>query len=117
MNNSKVLSFGCAVAISMASFSAEAASRQEGLDACAGALVVEMGSENDAPLSYKVGPESDLSSKRMARREVFHLDARDPASEEVIARADCVVDGRANVLRLVSVPLSADDAAIRAMSL
>lgn len=117
MNNSKVLSLGCAVAISMASFTAEAASRKDGLDACADALVVEMSSDHETPLNYQVGPESDFSDKKMGKREVFHLDARDPASDEVVARADCVVSRNGKVLRLVSVPLSADDAATRAVSL
>jgi len=53
----------------------------------------------------------------LKRREVIHLDARDPSSEEVVARADCTVDHRANVRELVNVSLDAADAAERATGL
>ncbi|MDH3788389.1 MAG: hypothetical protein OES53_07475 [Xanthomonadales bacterium] len=117
MNNSKILTVGCAVALALAPCSVTAASLQDGLDACADAMVTVLASGSDAPLDYSVSPDSDTSKARLRVRETIHLDARDPASNEVVARADCVVDSRARVKRLVSVPLTEPDAAERAISL
>lgn len=117
MNNSKILTIGCTVVIALTPFSAKAASMKAGLDACADALVTELASSNGAPLDYRVNPGSGATGVRLKRREVIHLDARDPNSQEVVARADCTVDHRANVRELVSVPLDAADAAERATSL
>ena len=116
MNNRKLLTIGCALAISVAPFSVQAASRQAALDACADAMVSVLAVENGNPLGYRMNPESDGSTARMRKRETFHLDARDPASQEVVARADCVVDERGRVRRLVDVPLSAEDAIVRSAS-
>jgi hypothetical protein len=56
-------------------------------------------------------------SRRMGRVELFHLDARDPESQEVVARADCWVNRSAEVQRLLPVPIEAEDAEKRAASL
>jgi len=117
MNNSKILKVGFAMVISLAPYSVKAATMEKGLDACADALVSELASSNGAPLDYSLSPESDASGSRLKRREMIHLDARDPNSQEVVARADCVVDNKGKVRRLVSVPLNAADAAERAASL
>lgn len=116
MNNRKLLTIGCALAVSVTPFSVHAASTQAAMDACADAMVSVLAAENGKPLGYRINPESDGSNARMRKRETFHLDARDPASQEVVARADCVVDGRGRVRRLVDVPLSAEDAIVRSTS-
>ena len=61
--------------------------------------------------------DSSVSRSPLKVRETIHLDVRDPDSNEVVARADCVVDSRARVKRVVSVPLHEPDAAKRAASL
>ena len=117
MNNSKILTMGCAVAIALAPFSVKAASQQDGLDACASAVVDELAISNGAPLDYRMSEVSRASKSRLRVRETFHFDVHDPNSDEVVARADCVVDSRARVKKVVTLPLDEPDAAQRAASL
>lgn len=116
MNHNKVFTVTCTLAIAMAPFNSEAATRQAGLNACADAMVSKLSTENGAPLGFRLGPDSEKSNAHMSFREIYHLDVRDPNTQEVVARADCVVDRKANVRQLVSVPLGADDASKRAVS-
>ena len=116
MNNSKILTMGCAVAITLAPYSVKAAYLKDGLDACASAVVSDLASSNGAPLNYSMSKESQPSNSRLRARETIHLDVVDPQSNEVLARADCFVDSRARVKKVVSVPLDEPDAAIRAVS-
>ena len=117
MNNSKILTMGCAVAIALAPFSVKAASLQDGLDACASAVVDDLATSNGAPLDYRISEDSRASKSRLRERETFHLDVHDPSSDEVVARADCIVDSRARVKKVVTLPLDEPDAAQRAASL
>ena len=117
MNNSKILTIGCALVVTLAPYSLEAATAKAGLNACADAWVSDLAGDNGAPLEYSLSPESNTSRSRLKRREVIHLDARDPRSQEIVARADCFVDDRAQVRRLVEVPLDAGDSSERAASL
>ena len=70
-----------------------------------------------AETAYRLDQDLPASSRRVGEVEMFHLDARDPVSEEVVARADCWVNRRAKVKRLVPVPIDAEDAEKRAASL
>ncbi len=114
MNNTKIISIGCALAMSMVPVSTYAASAQAGLEACMDALVNELASDSSVATNYHLDPDSRDSKSRLGRREVFHLDARDSESRAIVARADCIVDKEARVRRLTSVPLNADDARERA---
>ena len=53
-------------------------------------------------------------SGRLRKVETFHLDARHPGTDEVVGRYDCVVSKQAEVIELVTLPLTADDAVTRA---
>ena len=117
MNNSKILTIGCAIAISLAPHAVKAATMETGLNACADALVSELATSNGAPLGYRVSPESSTSQSRLKRREKIHLDVHNPESREVVARADCTVDNHGQVRKLVTVPLDAADAEERASAL
>ena len=117
MNHSKILTVGCAMVISLAPLGAKAATMKTGLVACADALVSELADSRGTPFDYRVNPESDFSNSRLRSTEVIHLDARDPKSQEVVARADCVVSHYGKVRRLITVPLKAADAAERASAL
>jgi hypothetical protein len=117
MNNSKILAMSCAVAMALAPYSVKAASLQDGLDACASAVVGELATSNGAPLDYSMSENSGGSKARLRVRETIHLDVHDPNSNEVVARADCVVDSRARVKKVVTLPLDQPDAARRAASL
>ena len=114
MKNSTVLKAGLLAAMAAAPFHAHALSAKAGLDACADAMVSEMAEKQGAPMVYNLDPSSGGAPKPMTRRETYHLDARDPKSQEVIARYDCITNGSAQVQKLVPVPLDAPDARFRA---
>lgn len=116
MNNSKIFIAGCAVAISMVSTGTQAATRNDGLDACAAAVVSELGNAQGAAMKYSMAPGSDMSKAKLKRREVFHMDIRDPQTREIIARADCTVDEKAAIRELKNLPIDARDAVVRADS-
>lgn len=105
------------MAISLAPLGVKAATMEDGLDACADALASELSESIGTTLEFRVNPESEVSGSRLKGTEVIHLDARDPESQEVVARADCVVSNYGKVRRLISVPLEAADAAQRASTL
>lgn len=88
--------------------------REEGLKACADAMVNDIAAEREAPLKYKLDPTSTGGPIALEPFEVFHLDAVDPQGGKVVARMDCTVDKRAKVVRLTRVPLDSQDASARA---
>jgi len=112
MNKKSIAVLGSALALSVLPFSASAYTTENALNACAAAMTEEM---SGGELGYNID-QSSSSARRLRGVETFHLDARDPASDEVIARADCVVDGRARVKRLKTLPLDAGDASERALT-
>ena len=114
MKHSKLMKTGLVLALSAATFQANAKTYEAGLNACAEAMVSDLAASQGAPMVYNLSSESDSNSKKMHRREVFHLDAMSPDGEIVVARMDCVVNGRAKVVRLISVPLDGEDARVRA---
>lgn len=116
MNNSKIFVAGCAIAVSMVSLGTQAATHNDGLDACAAAVVSELGNAQGAAMKYSMAPGSDTSNVKLKRREVFHMDIRDPQTQEIIARADCIVDENAAVRKLKNLPIDAKDAVVRADS-
>ena len=117
MNHKNIFTFACALAVAMAPLDLKAASRQAGMDACADALVSKLSTDTGTTLNFQLAAGSESSKVKLNFRETYHLDARDPNTQKIIARADCVVDRKAKVRQLVSIPLSADDAAARALGL
>jgi len=114
MNNRRILSIGCALAISAVPLHANAMSSRAGLEACARAMVNDLASEQGKPMEFNLDPESKSGRKKLGRREVFHLDATTPDGGEVLARMDCVVNNKAKVTQLIEVPLDGEDARVRA---
>lgn len=114
MNKHKVMKMGLVLAISAVPVHANAVTRQAGLEACAEAMVSGLAESQGSPMVFNLGPDSTGGKKKLAIRETFHLDARDPDSDKVVARKDCVVNKRAEVIRLIEVPLDGPDARIRA---
>jgi len=112
MNKKSIVLLGSALALSVSPFTASAYTSEHALNACAAALTAEM---SGGELAYKLD-ESGQSTARLNGVEMYHLDARDPKSDEVVARADCVVDARARVKRLKTLPLDAKDASERALT-
>lgn len=115
MNKLKILTAGCAIAFSMASINTLAsATRTEGLNACAEAIVTELGTSQGSPMSFRISQSSDISLEKLKRRETFHLDLRSPETDAIVARVDCIVDRKAQVQKVINVPLDALDAERRA---
>ena len=117
MNSSKLLKAGMIAAMVAAPYQTYAVSTEAGLEACTNAMVEQLAEDQGGPMVYNLDPESDGSARRMDRREIFHLDAKDPDSQEVVARYDCFINGNAQVQKLVRVPLDAPDAQFRATGL
>jgi hypothetical protein len=113
MNTKKVLTLGCALVMTTAPIHVNALSAEIGLDACTKAMVNDLSTEFGARVGFRMDTDYTYPN-RMRSRETFYLDARHPVSNEVVGRYDCVVTNRAKVVKLVPLPLSADDAAIRA---
>jgi hypothetical protein len=117
MNNRTFLKASILAAMTAVPFHTHALSREAGLNACAEAMVDELAGKQGAPMVYNLDPKSEGSPRPMTRREIYHLDATDPESAEVVARYDCFINGNAQVQKLVPVPLDAPDARFRATGL
>ena len=111
MNSLKVFTVGCAVAFSLTSLNAQAAAtRADGLNACVEAVVTEISNSQGSPVDFSIAPGSEMSLHKLKRREKFHLDIRSPKTDDVVARADCIVNQNAQVRTLIDLPLDARDA-------
>lgn len=107
---------GCVAALSLAAFSAHASTEEHALQACASALTGEISANSGIRTVYRLDGSPVLSKHRLEESAVYHLDAHDPDTNEVIARADCYVTGRAEVRKLIPLPLDSDDAMDRSMT-
>jgi len=108
MNSKRILIFGTAAAMSMASFYAHATAGHVGLEACVDAMVGELSEASGTPVGYSLDSASDNFDRSLGTREVISLYARDPHSDALISRMDCFVDRRGRVLRLKDMPLDDD---------
>jgi len=87
---------------------------QAGLNACANALTSKLETRQGRPVNYNIAPETKINNEKLKAREVFFLDAKAPNTDEVIARANCIVNDEAEVVKLVVLPLDAAQARNRA---
>ena len=116
MEKNRLLMIGCSLALTALPVTGQAASFQDGLEACVDALVTELATTNGEPLGARIGADSSSSKRRLGSREVIYLDARNPLNEEIVARADCMVDRKGEVVRLTNVPLDGANAEERSLS-
>ncbi len=116
MSNRTRMNALCAVAISLTPVMSNAASEQDGVNACAKALTSQLAEIQSAPIEFTIGSDSHFSTRRLDRLNRFFLDARDPRSQEIIARADCVVSGNAEVKRLTMTPLDEHGVRLRQLA-
>jgi hypothetical protein len=114
MKHSKILISSCAVAATLFTLSVNAATRTDGLKACAKAAVTELGVQENTSLDYSLSADTTTSGIRLKHRETFHLDITNPDDDSVVARVDCVVDRKARVRNLIEVPIDGDNAIVRA---
>lgn len=114
MKHGKFMKAGLALVMITTAGHASALSTKAGLDACAEAMVKDLAKNQGAPINYSMDPESTGGNGRLRATSLFHLDARSADGNEVIARMDCEVNNKAEVVRLITVPLKAKDAKSRA---
>lgn len=109
----KTLVTACGLALSLAPLSGSAATAQDGFEACAEALMIQLADDGKVGTAYQVEPTA-IPNYRLDRRETFHLDVKSRNGQETLARADCVVDRRGQVRAITDVPVFAEDAEKRA---
>lgn len=115
MKGTKTIGMVCVVATSFMHLNAEAASGQAGLEACVSALVQELSTEQGSAVQGRISDDSLVSNKRLGPNTTIHLDARNTSSQEIVAKADCVVDSKAKVKGLIMLPDDAPEAGERSL--
>lgn len=115
MNAKNTLALACAALASMPHPAAEAASARTGLESCVSALTKKISDVQGVGVEARISEDSRFGRSRLEGRSTFHLDARDPRSEEVVMRADCVVNSRGEVRSLIMLPKDAPDADERSL--
>ena len=115
MKGKSTIGMVCVVATSLVHMSAEAASGKAGLDACVTALVKEMSVNQGSAVQARISGDSWVPNKRLGSNTMIHLDARDPSNQEIVAKADCVVNSRAKVKDLIMLPEDAPEATVRSL--
>ena len=93
--------------------SSQAATEEQALDACAKALVSDLGDSQGSPVSYHIGDGSSNSSASLRGYSTFHLDASNPKTSEVVAKVDCTVNSSGEVIKMKMLHLNALSAAQR----
>jgi len=115
MKGRKTMVMMCALTTSCIHLGADAASGMDGLEACASELARELSTAQGAGIQVRISDDSLVPSRRLDTRTLYHLDARDPRNNEIVAKADCAVDARARVRSLVRLPDDAPEAAERSL--
>lgn len=115
MNGKNALALACAAAASMLPPAAEAASARDGLEACVSALSREMSDAQGMGVEARISEDSLVGRGRLSGRTKFYLDARDSRSEDIVFKADCVVNSRGKVRKLTTLPEDAPDAEERSL--
>ena len=111
MNSKKRLFAKCTLALALAPFHTQASTGLTGLEACADALVNELSESSGSAVNYQLDPANEDLDRKLQSLELFSLYARDPSSNELVSRMDCVVNNKGRVIRLTSKPLSAEETA------
>ena len=115
MNTKKTMALACAALASMPYPAAEAASARTGLESCVSALTKEISDVQGVGVEARISEDSRYGQSRLEGRSTFHLDARDPRSQEIVLKAACVVNSRGEVRRLITLPADAPEAAERSL--
>ena len=115
MNNREKLVFGLAVGLgAFAPFAyAETVTTKTGMKACAKALMTSIKSEESNIPKYVVNPQGSGLNDHIRTSEVIYLDAV-VGNNDVVAKANCVVNADAEVQSLEILPNDAPEARRRA---
>lgn len=115
MIGKRILFVACAVAAAGIHPGAEAASGQDGFEACVAALAKEISEAQGAGVNVRISEDSRVHARRLDRRNTYFLDAHDARDRDLVVKANCVVDARAEVKSLVRLPADAPEAAERSL--
>lgn len=117
MNSKKAAVMGCVLTLAAVPAIATAKSERAGLNACAEAMMSDLAVSDEATREYRVKNLRPSAGRRLHLTNTIHLDARGAESNEVLARYDCIVNSRAEVIDLTVLPIEADDASERALTM
>ena len=95
-------------------YAANETSGKLGLDACAEALASSLEMNQGKSVAYNFDQENKGFEHNLKHREIIYLDAKAPNTDKIIARANCIVNADAEVVKLVALPLNAPEAQVRA---
>jgi hypothetical protein len=105
-------------AIALASSTANASPDTDAANACARALASSLAAPGRPPPSYKLlyrgSSSTDISLAFFATESTFNLQARDPKTHAVLARAQCSTDYRGIVVAFTSTPVDDTSATLAA---
>ena len=114
MNIRKTLFVSGAVAILAIPATSLAATDQDAIEACARAMTDEVDTLADPNLKITVSSDPDNAPRRLRGTTLFHLDAMDAASRQVVARVDCMVNQFGTVRTIRTIALDSMEARKRA---
>ena len=114
MRSITIIALSIAAVFAAAPLNSEARADRNGLAACAEAMTEKLASAQGAPIDFRLSEGPSTTGLRSESAGIWYLDARHPQTKEVVARVDCRVNSRAQVISLQSVPLSAQNARSRA---
>jgi hypothetical protein len=114
MHSKTLLAISIAAVVAGMPVKSEARADRNGLAACATALTDQLANAQGAPVDFRLDEGPETTGNRSAVSGVWYLDARHPETQAVVARVDCRVNSRAQVVSLERVPLTANDASERA---
>ena len=116
MKASKTLTALALPALILGNGLASAKTNSQAIEACAGAIARHIETTQGQVPRTRIAQEAAGMNLRLNAAAVFELDAFDPGSNEVVGRFSCLVNERAKVRRLVTLPLDAPDAEDRGRS-
>ncbi len=117
MNSKKAVMMGCVLTLTAVPAIGMAKSERAGLNACAEAMMSDLAVVEETTREYRVKNLRPSAGRRLHMTNTIHLDARGAESNEVLARYDCTVNSRAEVIELTVLPIEADDASDRALTM
>jgi len=103
----------CVAVAALAHPGAEAASGRDALEACVQALTKEISEAQGTGVNARISEDSSGHERRLNSPAMFSLDARNAADGEIVYKADCMVNSRGEVQRLVRLPVDAPSAETR----
>lgn len=115
MLGKRIVFVACAVAAAGFHPGAEAASGKDGLAACVAALAQQISEAQGTGVNARISENSRVPAGRLNRRNTYFLDARDAGDSGLVVKADCVVNARAEVEKLVRLPADAPAAEERSL--